>query len=80
MTREDLLARPLLVQLQTCKSHADILILLRTQIQDFEPSTSSGYVKMTSWLYPTINVLSFALSDHVVLVKFCSYDSTIYDL
>ena len=78
MTKKDLLARPLMTQLDKCESRADVFTLLRTQIQDFEPPTS-GDDNMTRWVDPTIMVFNFAPSDDV-LVKFCSDDSTIYDL
>ena len=78
MTKKDFLARPLMAQLDKCESRADVFTLLRTQIQDFKPSTS-GDDNMTRWVDPTIMVFNFAPSDDV-LVKICSADSTIYDL
>ncbi|KAH9016025.1 hypothetical protein EDB85DRAFT_2280101 [Lactarius pseudohatsudake] len=57
-------------QLQTCNSPADILAVLRTQVQQFEQSTS-GDDKLTKWLIPTVNVLyafSGALGEGVGLV------------
>ena len=50
-TKKDLLADPLMAQLQTCKSPTDILAILRTQVQQ------SGDDKLTKWLTPTVNVL-----------------------
>ena len=55
-TKKDLLAHPLMAQLQTCSSPTDILAVLRTQVQQFEQSTSGGD-KLTKWLIPTVNVL-----------------------
>ncbi|KAH8986844.1 hypothetical protein EDB92DRAFT_1818112 [Lactarius akahatsu] len=69
-TKKDLLLHPLMGQLQTCNSPADILAVLRTQVQQFEQSTS-GDDKLTKWLNPTVNVLyafSAALGEGVGLV------------
>ncbi|KAH9022696.1 hypothetical protein EDB85DRAFT_1895136 [Lactarius pseudohatsudake] len=69
-TKKDLLLHPLMGQLQTCNSPADILAVLRTQVQQFEQSTSSDN-KLTKWLIPTVNVLyafSGALGGGVGLV------------
>ncbi|KAI9434150.1 hypothetical protein H4582DRAFT_2131138, partial [Lactarius indigo] len=69
-TKKDLLAHPLLAQLQTCNSPTDVLTILRTQVQQFEQSTS-GDDKLTKWLNPTVNVLyafSAALGEGVGLV------------
>ncbi|KAH8996589.1 hypothetical protein EDB83DRAFT_2559152, partial [Lactarius deliciosus] len=69
-TKKDLLEHPLMGQLQTCNSPADILAVLRTQVQQFEESTS-GDDKLTKWLIPTVNVLyafSGALGEGVGLV------------
>ena len=55
-TKKDLLAHPLMAQLQTCNSPTDILAVLHTQVQQFEQSTS-GDDKLTKWLTPTVNVL-----------------------
>ena len=71
-TKNDLLAHPLMAQLQTCNSPADILVILRTQVQQFEQSTSSDD-KLTRWLNPTVNVLyafSSALGAGVGLVNY----------
>ncbi|KAH8997812.1 hypothetical protein EDB86DRAFT_3076349 [Lactarius hatsudake] len=40
-TKKDLLAHPLMAQLQTCNSPTDILAVLRTQVQQFEQSMSN---------------------------------------
>ncbi|KAI9431393.1 hypothetical protein H4582DRAFT_2132957, partial [Lactarius indigo] len=69
-TKQDLLLHSLMAQLQTCDSPADILAVLRTQVQQFEQSTS-GDDKLTKWLNPTVNVLyafSAALGEGVGLV------------
>ncbi|KAH9022682.1 hypothetical protein EDB85DRAFT_1895125 [Lactarius pseudohatsudake] len=69
-TKKDILLHPLMDQLQTCNSPADILAVLRTQVQQFEQSTS-GDNKLTRWLNPTVNVLyafSGALGEGVGLV------------
>ncbi|KAH9016658.1 hypothetical protein EDB83DRAFT_227112 [Lactarius deliciosus] len=70
-TKKDLLVHPLMVQLQTCNSPTDILAVLRTQVEQFEQSTS-GDDKLTKWLDPTVNVLyafSAALGEGVGLVN-----------
>ena len=60
-TKKDLLAHPLMSQLQTCHSPTDILAVLYTQVQQFEQSTSSDD-NLTKWLVPTVNVL-YAFSE-----------------
>ena len=68
-TKKDLLAHPLMTQFQTCYSPADILAVLRTQVQQFEQSSDD---KLTRWLNPTVNVLyafSSALGAGVGLVN-----------
>ena len=61
-TKTDLLAHPLMAQLQTCSSPNEILAVLRTQVQQFEKSTSDDN-RLTKWLKPTINVLyAFSLT------------------
>ena len=70
-TKKDLLAHPLMAQLQTCHSSLDILAVLRTQVKQFEQSMS-GDDKLTKWLNPTVNVLyafSQALGAGVGLVN-----------
>ena len=70
-TKKNLLAHPLMSQLQTCNSPADILTTLRAQVQQLEKSTSSND-KLTRWLNPTVNVLyafSSALGAGVGLVN-----------
>jgi hypothetical protein len=71
-TKQDLVTHPLMAQFQTCTSPAEILAVLRSQVQQFEQSTS-GDDKLTKWLSPTINVLyafSSALGAGVGLVSF----------
>jgi hypothetical protein len=70
-TKQDLFTHPLMAQLHTCNSPADILAVLGTQVQQFEQSTS-GDDKLTRWLNPTVNVLyafSSALGAGVGLVN-----------
>jgi hypothetical protein len=45
-TKTDVLAHPLMTQLQSCNSPTEILAVLRTQVQQFEQSTS-GDNKLT---------------------------------
>ncbi|KAH9009443.1 hypothetical protein EDB84DRAFT_1195937 [Lactarius hengduanensis] len=69
-TKKDLLAHPLMAQLQICNSSTDILAVLHTQFQQFERSMS-GDDKLTKWLNPTVNVLyafSAAFGEGVGLV------------
>ena len=77
-TKKDLLAHPLMAQLQNCKSPTDILAILRTQVQQSDDD------KLTKWLTPTVNVLyafSGVLGAGVGLVSSNSDDpSTIYPL
>jgi hypothetical protein len=51
--KNDLLAHPLMAQLQACDSPDAILAVLRTQVQQLE----RGDDNLTKWLGPTINVL-----------------------
>ena len=55
MTKKDLLAHPLVSQLQSCESTTDILAILRDQVQEFEKN-SFGDERLTKWLGPTVNV------------------------
>ena len=62
----------LMAQFQTSTSPTDALAVLRTQVQQFELSTS-GDDKLTKWLSPTVNVLyafSSAIGAGVGLVSF----------
>ena len=78
-TKKDLLAHPLMAQLQACKSPTDILAVLRTQVQQ----STFGDDKLLKWLTPTVNVLyafSGVLGAGVGLVKSYSADSSTIDL
>ena len=56
-TGKDLTKDPLLRTLETCRSPDAVLILLRAQI--FGPGRSqNSSEKLTTWLSPTINVIS----------------------
>ena len=55
-TKKDLLAHPLMAQLQSCHSSIDIMAILRNQVQQHEKSASADD-KLTQWLNPTVNVL-----------------------
>jgi hypothetical protein len=55
-TKKDLLAHPLVAQLQACNSPGDILAILQGQVNEFDQSRSAGE-SLTQWLNPTINVL-----------------------
>ena len=52
-TKKDLLADPLMAQLQNCNSPTDILAVLCTQVQQ----STSGDENLMKWLTPTVNVL-----------------------
>ncbi len=70
-TKEGLLLHPLMAELQPCNSPADILNVLRGQVQQFEQSTSA-VDRWVKWLNPTVNVLytfSGALGEGVGLVR-----------
>ena len=56
-TKADLLAHPLVSQLQSCDSTAAIVAILQEQIRDLDNSRS-GDERLTKWLNPTVNVLS----------------------
>jgi hypothetical protein len=57
-TRKDLLAHPLVAQLEICDSPSAILAILHQQVQGLDQSRDNRWTK---WLDPTVNVL-FALS------------------
>ncbi|KAI0277944.1 hypothetical protein BGY98DRAFT_1176855, partial [Russula aff. rugulosa BPL654] len=59
-TKNDLLAHPLAVKLQSCNTPSAILDVLQEQIQGLDQSRNSDDLR-TRWLDPTVNVL-FALS------------------
>ena len=56
-TKTDLLAHPLVSQLQSCDSTPAIVAILQDQLQDLAKSRS-GDERLTKWLNPTVNVLS----------------------
>ena len=70
-TKNDLLSHPLATQLQDCNSPADILAVLRQQVQGINQSSNSED-RWTKWLDPTINILytlSETLGEGVSLVS-----------
>jgi hypothetical protein len=52
-TKNDLLAHPLVVQLQNCTSSSAVLALIHQQVQGLERDDD----KLTKWLDPTVRVL-----------------------
>ena len=71
-TKKDLLAHPLVSQLQSCDSATAILTILQDQVREFEKD-SDGDDRLTKWLDPTVNVLSAfstTVSGGVSLVSF----------
>ena len=62
-TKTDILAHPLLSQLQSCDSTAAIVAILQDQLRDLDKSCSSDE-RLSRWLNPTVNVLS-AFSDTI---------------
>jgi hypothetical protein len=56
-TKADLLAHPLVSQLQSCDDTAAIVAILQDQLRDLDESRS-GDERLTKWLNPTVNVLS----------------------
>ena len=56
-TKTDLIAHPLVSQLQSCDSTAAIVAILQDQVQVLDKSRS-GDERLTKWLNPTVNVLS----------------------
>ena len=59
-TKKDLLAHPLVNELQSCNSSSAILAVLQQQLQGLDQSRRSDD-RWTRWLDPTVNVL-FTLS------------------
>ena len=55
-TKGELLAHPLVSQLQTCDSPASILAVLQAQVDDIDQARKSDD-RLTKWLIPTVNVL-----------------------
>ena len=74
-TKNKLLTHPLATQLQSCDSPADILLVLRDLVQQFDQSHISNE-RLRNWLDPTVNVLfafSATLSEGVAMVVQSSY-------
>ena len=59
-TKKDLLAHPLITDLQSCNTPSAILSVLHRQVQVLDESRTIDE-RWTRWLDPTVNVL-FALS------------------
>jgi hypothetical protein len=55
-TKNDLLAHPLVTELQSCNSPSNILAVLQQQLQGLDQSRRSDG-RWTRWLDPTVNVL-----------------------
>ena len=55
-TKRDLLAHPLVSQLQTCDSPESVLAVLQGQVDDLDQARENDE-RLTKWLSPTINVL-----------------------
>ena len=73
-TKKDLLAHPLVIELQSCNSPTAILAVLQQQHQGIDRSRRSDE-RWTRWLDPTVNVLyslSGTLGEGVGLVRFRS--------
>jgi len=69
-TKQDLLAHPLVAQLQACDSPAAILALLSQQVQELNRSQNRDE-RWSKWLDPTVSVLyafSATLGEGVGLV------------
>ena len=62
-TKTDLVAHPLVAQLQSCNSPNDIIAILQQQVQALDQSRSSDE-RWSRWLNPTVNVI-YALSSTV---------------
>jgi hypothetical protein len=73
-TKNNLLAHPLITEIQSCNSPSAILSLLQQQLQGLDQSRRSDE-RWTRWLDPTVNVLyslSETLGEGVGLVRFRS--------
>ena len=74
-TKRDLLADPLMSQLQTCDSSTSILAILQSQADDLDQARKSDE-RLTKWLSPTVNVLltfSATIGGGVSLVRIKCY-------
>jgi hypothetical protein len=60
-TKNDLLAHPLVAQLQDCNSLTAILAVMNQQVQQFHQSRGANE-GLTKWLDPTVKVL-YSLSE-----------------
>ena len=81
-TKTDILAHPLVSQLQACNSPASILDVLQGQVDDLAQTRTSDE-RLTKWLSPTINVLlvfSGILGGGVSLVRVKAISSLGYIL
>jgi hypothetical protein len=70
-TKKDLLAHPLVTELQSCNSPSAILAVLQQQLQGIDQSRTTDE-RWTRWLDPTVNVLftlSGTLGEGVGLVR-----------
>ena len=70
-TKSDLLAHPLVAQLQDCKSSSAILAVIHQQVQQLHQSRGANE-RLTKWLDPTVKVLyslSETLGEGVSLVR-----------
>ena len=73
-TKKDLLAHPLVIELQSCNSPSAVLVVLHQQLQGLDQSRRTDE-RWTRWLDPTVNVLyslSGTLGEGVGLVRFRS--------
>jgi hypothetical protein len=73
-TKKDLLAHPLVSELQSCNSPSAILAILQQQLEGLDQSRRSDE-RWTRWLDPTVNVLftlTETLGEGVSLVRFRS--------
>ena len=68
---KDLLAQPLVAQLQACNSPGDILFVLQDKVKELDQSRGADE-RLSRWLNPTISVLyafSATLGEGVGLVS-----------
>jgi hypothetical protein len=74
-TGKDLPSTPLFRRLETCHSSDDVIATLRQQVPAFDQSGSSND-RLTSWLDPTVKVVSAfsaTISGAVALVSLTEY-------
>jgi hypothetical protein len=60
-TKNDLLAHPLVAQLQDCRSPSAVLAVIHQQVQEFH-QLGKRDERLTEWLDPTVKVL-YSLSE-----------------